>query len=105
MLTVIETPLFASLRKDYWTEDEFGEFTAWIANNPESGDVVRKSGGVRKLRWARSGGGKSGGYRVIHYNRLLNGEVWLLLVYAKNKHDNIPAHTLKAIKEKIESDE
>lgn len=46
--------------------------------------------------------GKRGGVRVIYYNQLANGEIWLLLIYAKNKHDNIPAHVLKAIKEELE---
>ena len=50
MFTVIETPLFTSLWSDYWSEDERGEFEAWLAENPEEGDVVLKGGGVRKIR-------------------------------------------------------
>lgn len=46
--------------------------------------------------------GKRGGVRVIYYNRLANGEIWLLLIYAKNQNENIPAHVLKAIKEELE---
>lgn len=102
MFTVIETPLFTSLWSDYWSEDERGEFASWLAENPEEGDVVPKSGGVRKIRWSRKGMGKRGGVRVIYYNRLANGEIWLLLIYAKNKNENIPAHVLKAIKEELE---
>ncbi len=101
MFTVIETDLFKSLWPDYWTEDERGEFAAWLAHAPETGDVIPGSGGVRKVRWSRQGMGKRGGVRVIYYNRLANGEIWLLLIYAKNKHDNIPAHILKAIKEEL----
>ncbi|MDD5393135.1 MAG: type II toxin-antitoxin system RelE/ParE family toxin [Thiothrix sp.] len=102
MLTVIETPLFTSLWPDYWSEDERGAFASWLAENPEEGDVVPKSGGVRKIRWSRKGMGKRGGVRVIYYNRLANGEIWLLLIYAKNKNENIPAHVLRAIKEELE---
>jgi len=40
MLTVAETPSFTRLWSDYWTEDEHGEFCAWIAANPEAGDVA-----------------------------------------------------------------
>lgn len=54
-----------------------------------------------KVRWSRKGKGKSGGLRVIYYNTLEDGTIWLLLIYAKNKNENIPAHLLKAIKEKI----
>lgn len=46
--------------------------------------------------------GKCGGVRVIYYNRLANGEIWLLVIYAKAVRGNIPAATLKAIKEAID---
>ncbi|MCG1054641.1 hypothetical protein KQH49_06610 [Mycetohabitans sp. B5] len=54
------------------------------------------------MRWKRQGSWKSGGVRVIYYNRLANGEIWLLTIYAKSARENIPGHTLKAIKEAIE---
>lgn len=40
MLTIIESPLFTKLWPDYWSEEERGEFAAFIASNPESGDVI-----------------------------------------------------------------
>ena len=52
------------------TKEEQGERHTMISQNPDIGDVVPKSGGVRKVRFARQGGGKSGGVRVIYYNRL-----------------------------------
>ncbi|PPB80665.1 MULTISPECIES: hypothetical protein [Mycetohabitans] len=55
------------------------------------------------MRWKRQGSGKRGGVRVIYYNRLANGEIWLLTIYAKSARENIPDHTLKAIKEAIEN--
>ena len=103
MFTVIETPTFSRLVSDYWSENERQDFAVFIANAPESGDVVPGSGGVRKIRWSRKGSGKRGGVRVIYYNKLKNGEVWLLLIYAKSAKENIPAHILKAIKEEIEN--
>ena len=48
---------------------------AFIAENAAAGSIVRGSGGVRKVRWAHRGRGKSGGARVIYYNRLANGEI------------------------------
>ena len=103
MFTVIETPTFSRLVPDYWSENERQDFAVFIANEPESGDVVPGSGGVRKVRWSRKGTGKRGGVRIIYYNKLKNGEVWLLLIYAKSAKENIPAHILKAIKEEIEN--
>lgn len=102
MLTVVETPTFSRLWPRYWSADELGEFAAWLAVHPEAGDVVRKSGGVRKLRWTRAGSGKSGGVRVIYFNRRANGEIWLLLMYAKAELDSIAGEVLREMKDEIE---
>jgi hypothetical protein len=103
MLTVIETPTFGRLWPDYWSEDERGEFVAWIANHPDGGDVIPGSGGCRKVRWSRPGMGKRGGVRVIYFARTRAGEIWLLLIYAKSVRENIPASVLRRIKQEIEN--
>ena len=77
-------------------------FISFIAGSPDAGDVVPGSGGVRKVRWGVASRGKRGGVRVIYFNRLANGEIWLLLVYGKSVRDNISAHMLRQIKEEIE---
>lgn len=104
MLTVAETEVFAADAKLIWSETERLEFVSWIANNPSAGDVIPGSGGCRKVRWACSGMGKRGGARVIYFNRLENGVIWLLVIYAKAVRGNIPGHLLKAIKEAIDHD-
>lgn len=103
MLTIIESPLFSRLWPDYWTEEERGAFSAFLAANPQAGDVVPGSGGVRKVRWSRAGAGKRGGVRVIYVARLAHGDIWLLTMYAKSKQENAPAHILRAMKEEIEN--
>ena len=102
MYTVIETPTFTRQWPDYWTEDERGEFVVWLALHPEVGDVIKSSGGCRKVRWSRPGTGKRGGVRVIHYNRLTDGVIYLLVMYAKGVKDSIPAKTLNTIRETID---
>jgi hypothetical protein len=99
-----ETEIFTRKSHGLWSEEERGEFCAWLSANPEAGDVVPGSGGCRKVRWKRAGSGKSGGVRVIYFNRIGNGEIWLLTLYAKANTSTIPAHILKAIKEEIEND-
>ena len=103
MLTVIETPTFVRLAGDCWNDEDRNAFITFIAGNPDAGDVVPGSGGVRKARWGSTGRGKRGGVRVIYFNRLANGEIWLLLVYGKSVRENIPAHVLRQIKEEIEN--
>jgi len=103
MFTVIETPTFVRLADDCWNDEDRTDFITFIASNPEVGDVVPGSGGLRKVRWGRAGRGKRGGARVIYFNRLANGEIWLLLVYAKAVRENISAQLLRRIKEEIEN--
>jgi len=103
LLTFVETKLFTSLVGGYLSDDEYGALQLSIAANPEAGEIVRGSGGVRKLRWSGSGRGKRGGIRVIYYLRTTRGEVWMLTLYAKNEADSIPAHVLKRIKEEIDA--
>ena len=69
----------------------------------KAGKVVRGSGGVRKVRWAIAGKGKSGGARVIYYFKKQNDEIWLLTIYSKNEVESIPAHVLRQIAKEIEN--
>lgn len=105
MYTFVETQIFTAEADRIWSEEERGEFFSWLAANPQAGDVVQGTGGLRKVRWSRAGMGKRGGVRVIHFNRLENGVIHLLVIYAKSVRGNIPAHILKAIKQELENDE
>ena len=102
MLTVVESPIFQKLWPKYWDEDERAEFASFIARDPEAGAVIRGSGGVRKVRWAREGTGKSGGVRIIYLIRNEVGEVYLLTLYAKSESENISTTTLKEIRRALE---
>jgi hypothetical protein len=102
MVTFIESPLFTKQVHDYLTDNEYGAFQEYLAANPDMGDVVRGSGGVRMIRWNRRGTGKSGGVRVLYFARTEAGEIWLLLIYAKSAVDSISGHILKALKEEME---
>jgi hypothetical protein len=97
MYTIVETPLFQSRWPLYWTEEERGEFAAFIAANSNAGDVVPATGGVRKVRWTRAGSGKSGGVRVIYFTRNAAGEVILLTLYAKADTSNLSSAKLREI--------
>ena len=102
MLTVVESPIFQKLWPRYWDEDERAEFASFIAQNPEAGAVIRGSGGIRKVRWAREGAGKSGGVRIVYLARNDAGEIYLLTLYAKSESENISPTTLKEIRRALE---
>jgi len=104
VFTFIESAAFESVRAVYLDDDEYAELQRFMMENPEAGDVVRKSGGVRKLRWKRKGMGKRGGLRVIYFVCYQPNEFWLLTLYAKAKQENVPTHILRQLKEAFEHD-
>ena len=101
MRTVAETPVFVRYAAEVWSDAERQQFINFIAANPEAGDVIRGSGGCRKVRWSKSGMGKRGGARVIYF-LAPDGRVWLLIVYSKAKFDNLPASFLAQLRQGIE---
>ena len=105
MHTFIETPLFTRLVSEYLTDEEYAALQGALVANPESGALIRGSGGLRKLRWRVAGRGKSGGARVIYYVRSRAGVIWMLTIYAKNEQESIPAHVLRKIAQEIDDGE
>jgi hypothetical protein len=94
-ITVAETPLFLRQAADVWDKSEHDEFVNFIAANPDVGDVIPETGGIRKVRWGRSGIGKRGGARVIYFYHDFDRPLYLLLVYAKaRREDLLPAEKL-----------
>lgn len=102
MFTVIETAVFARQASQVWTEAQHLAFIDWIAEHPEAGAVIPGAGGLRKVRWGRSGLGKQGGARVVYYAKTAQGEVWLLTVYAKSRLDDVPIVLLRQWKEALD---
>jgi hypothetical protein len=101
MFTFIESSVFSRELANYLDDDEYGDMQQYLINYPEAGDIIPGSGGVRKLRWKRRGMGKRGGVRIIYYLMTKRDELWMLALYAKSVHDNIPAHIVKAMKERF----
>jgi hypothetical protein len=89
LITVVETASFVTDAKDCMTNDERTEAINMIAVNPECGDVVPGGGGIRKVRFAIGGRGKSGGVRIIYYFHNERVPLFLLAVFAKNERVNL----------------
>ena len=102
MYSFIETKLFSRLVAEYMSDEEYSNLQNALIKDPEAGDLIPGSGGVRKLRWGVAGRGKRGGIRVIYYARTRQGQIWMLTLYAKNVMENISANVLRKIKEEID---
>lgn len=98
MYTVAETDSFKVEIAELLNLDERLDFLTYLSQNPLKGDVVPVGKGLRKIRWALAGKGKSGGVRVIYYNMLEDGLIVCLAVYAKNEKENLSAKELKSLK-------
>ena len=97
METVVETEEFVRLAKALLSDAEHAALIDYVSMNPGVG--LPLGAGIRKFRFARPGGGKSGGYRVIHYYKPDSyAPVILLVIYAKTVKDNLTPPQLLQLK-------
>ena len=95
----IETTGFSSIRENYFDESQFHMLQLYLMDQPDAGDIIKGSGGVRKLRWGLPGRGKRGGVRVIYYWVTKEHQILFLTAYAKNEARDLSPDTIKAIRE------
>jgi mRNA-degrading endonuclease RelE of RelBE toxin-antitoxin system len=96
-MTVVETGRFLKDAGQLMPEAERSQLVWFIAANPESGDLIPETGGIRKLRWALPGRGKRGGARVIYYFHSQQLPVFILAAYGKNEKANLSKAERNAI--------
>ena len=89
MITIVETAAFMKKAEKLIKEAERKDLVDHVAMHYRNGDVIAGTGGVRKIRYARKGQGKRGGYRVIYYYYDKNNPLFLFSIYGKNEKDNI----------------
>jgi len=98
----VETPTFTKRVLKLLDDESYGALQVRLANRPEAGDVIRGSGGMRKIRWAAKGHGKRGGVRVIYYWWVDKDRISMLFIYAKNEMDDLSAEQLKLLRRALE---
>jgi len=82
------------------SDEERGAIVDSVAAGPRQGVEIRGSGGVRKIRFAGRGKGKSGGYRVIAAFVGPSAPVYLLALLSKGDRENFSAAETAAFKAK-----
>ena len=84
----IETPTFTRQIKEIATDDELKDLQKELIESPEKGDLIKKTGGLRKIRLATGTQGKSGSARVIYF--LATEEIiYLIMAYPKNVKESL----------------
>ena len=102
----VELPAFARHRANYLDDEGFRALQNALLENPEAGDIIEGTGGLRKVRRAdaRRGKGKRGGLRVIYFWWSAGDQFWLYTLYDKDTIDDLSAKERAALKEMLKSE-
>jgi hypothetical protein len=94
----LETPVFTRQIRELVDDDGYRRLQATLDDRPDAGDLIPRSGGLRKIRIAASGRGKRAGARVIYYWIAAKDQIYMLLAYAKNVQDDLAEDQVKALR-------
>jgi hypothetical protein len=100
----VELPLFQRYRADYLSDEEYRLLQLQLLDRPESGDLIKGTGGLRKIRFAdkRRGKGKRGGLRVIYYVWIGGSQFWMFTVYDKDEMSDLSSDERKMLSKMLE---
>ena len=98
LVEIVETSVFTKQVKASLSDEEYRALQLELAREPTAGKVIPGSGGLRILRWAADGRGKSGGYRIIYYYAARPELLLLLYVYAKNDADDLTPDQIRILR-------
>jgi len=99
----IETQVFTKQITSLLDEAEYRQLQVTLALKPRAGDIIRGSGGLRKIRYALRARGKSGGIRVIYY-LVADEEIYFLFAYAKNKQEDLDSGQLRILRKLVKEE-
>ena len=94
----IESPVFTRQVIALLSDDSYAEFQHFLAMQPDAGDLIQGTGGLRKIRWAAQGKGKRGGVRVIYFYVSARQQMRMLLIYRKGVKDDLSAAEKKVLR-------
>ncbi len=101
-MVIIETKVFTKIINALMPDDQYRELQLALMIDPEIGDLIKESGGIRKVRWKLPGGGKRGGARIIYYWAVSDDHIYMLYGYAKNDQADLTKDQLKILKQIVE---
>ena len=102
-ITIVETSVFSRRAEKILSTDERESLVDYLASHPEAGDVMEDLSGIRKVRFAAKGKGKSGGVRVIYFFQTEATPLYALMIYAKNEKSDLSGEDRKAMRAIVEA--
>jgi mRNA-degrading endonuclease RelE of RelBE toxin-antitoxin system len=96
-MEIIEAPIFTKRILGVLSDDEYKELQWTLIANPLAGSVIPGGNGLRKIRWAIAGSGKSGGLRIIYYYLMKEAQIYLILAYKKSEQQDLTKMQLKML--------
>jgi len=103
-MVFVEFPNFTKRVTELLDDEDYRRLQAALIANPELGDLIRGTGGLRKARWSAKGRGKRGGVRVIYYWLRKRYQVLMLLMYPKSARDDLTAGERKLLAKLVEQE-
>lgn len=97
-MVIIETSIFTRQVQLLLSDEEYRELQLELVHHPEKGKLIPRSGGLRKIRWASTGRGKSGGIRTIYFWAFSRDQIFMLFIYAKNEQEDLTPDQLKILR-------
>lgn len=85
------------------TDEDLRELEIFLCVHPQAGDMMEETGGLRKLRWALKGRGKSGSIRTLYVDFAYYEKIYLITAYTKGEKENLSKVEKKAVKAVIKS--
>ncbi len=103
-MVIVETSFFTRRIVELMPDEDYRALQTVLLARPETGDIIRGSGGIGKMRWGVSGRGKRGGVGVIYYWAVAPEQILMLLVYAKNEAEDLTSDQLKVLRQVVEQE-
>ena len=102
----LEAPAFTRHLHGYLDDESYRELQGRLAASPRAGDVMPRTGGFRKIRWAgpRRGKGRRGGLRIIYFYFESEQQIWLMTLYGKDEAADLTPKEKKVLKAALDSE-
>lgn len=96
-MVIVETHIFTRLITELLSDEELRQLQLALVLRPEQGALIRGASGLRKVRWAKEGGGKRGGLRILYYWDKPAEQLYMIYVFEKARQADLTPAQVKEL--------